>query len=252
MTLDDDYDEFYTLPDDWFELEPTIQPEPNESSISTIIPTTPPSPEENKRKTPEKQESDEELLRRMQPLAAETKTHARSYRNLSEAQKAATNDPKRKEKYLSSEIRAEMKLKTQLCCDGKTPRWYQEDSGEAFMLGMDVVLVSATGSGKTLAFLQGLLADKTEQSKLIIISPLNLLEYDMVCVHHMYRDLRSYQCDPSPTWLYAYRWNVVIKWVFRLSQSTAICGRKTLHCIRYVSAGYKKIRDTHDTRVETP
>ncbi|KAI0088968.1 P-loop containing nucleoside triphosphate hydrolase protein, partial [Irpex rosettiformis] len=83
-------------------------------------------------------------------------------------------------KYSPSEVRATMKFKTQMLCDRKIPRWYQEDSGDAFMLGMDVVLVSATGSGKTLAFLQGLLADTTEQSKLVIISPLNELEYDMV------------------------------------------------------------------------
>lgn len=57
MNLDDDYEEFYTLPDDWFQLEPTIEPEPNESSVSTIIPTVPPSPEENKCKKTETQTS---------------------------------------------------------------------------------------------------------------------------------------------------------------------------------------------------
>ena len=73
-----------------------------------------------------------------------------------------------------------MRSETQQLCHGKTPKWYQEDSGDAFALGMDVVLVSATGPGKTLAFLQALLADKSEKSHLVIISPLNELEYDMV------------------------------------------------------------------------
>ncbi len=137
------------------------------------------APEKTSQK-PEKVESDAEFLKRIQPSVAQTKTHLASYRNFVQALKEATKDPKRE--YSSEEARATMKFETQMRCNGKIPRWYQEDSGEAFSLGMDVVLVSATGSGKTLSFLQSLLADKTGESKLIIISPLNELEYDMVCL----------------------------------------------------------------------
>lgn len=73
-----------------------------------------------------------------------------------------------------------MRTEAQQCYNGKTHRWYQEDVAEAFILGMNVLLISATGSGKTLAFSQALLADKTEKSQVIIISPLNGLEYDMM------------------------------------------------------------------------
>ena len=73
-----------------------------------------------------------------------------------------------------------MRTEAQQRYNGKTHRWYQEDVAEASLLGMNVLLISATGSGKTLAFSQALLADKTEKSQVIIISPLNELEYDMV------------------------------------------------------------------------
>ncbi|KAI0694202.1 P-loop containing nucleoside triphosphate hydrolase protein [Cytidiella melzeri] len=72
-----------------------------------------------------------------------------------------------------------MRVETESRCGGKSPRWYQIDPGEAFLLGMDVILVSSTGSGKTLAFLQSLLADTSQKSKLIVLSPLNELQYDM-------------------------------------------------------------------------
>ncbi|KAI0682793.1 P-loop containing nucleoside triphosphate hydrolase protein [Cytidiella melzeri] len=103
--------------------------------------------------------------------------HAESYRNLDRVRQQAETD--REQQYSSSAAREAMKVETQKRTQNKTPKWYQADPGEAFLLGMDVILASATGSGKTLAFLQALLADKTETTKLVIISPLNELEYDM-------------------------------------------------------------------------
>ena len=145
------------------------QPQPLSTSTPTVA-----------ARHPKKIETDEELLERVQSMATKTQIHARTYRNLDCKQKAAASDPEREEKYSSSETRATMRTEARQRCDGKTPRWYQEDAAEAFLLGMDVLLISATGSGKTLAFLQALLADKTEKSQVIIISPLNELEYDMV------------------------------------------------------------------------
>ena len=179
MTSDNEYDDFLSdLPPDSFLGEALRSPNlPRQPSRS---PAVSPQASKRKHKKSRKKESDQDVLERMQPLAAKTKTHAASYHNLGKIQVAATEDSERTKKYSPSGIRATMKINTQQHCDGKTPRWYQEDSADAFMLGMDVVLVSGTGSGKTLAFLQSLLADETGQSKLVIISPLNELEYDMV------------------------------------------------------------------------
>ncbi|KAI0692671.1 hypothetical protein BC835DRAFT_1277252, partial [Cytidiella melzeri] len=54
--------------------------------------------------------------------------------------------------FSSAAVRETMRVETESRCGGKSPRWYQIDPGEAFLLGMDVILVSLTGSGKTLAF----------------------------------------------------------------------------------------------------
>ncbi|KAI0686260.1 P-loop containing nucleoside triphosphate hydrolase protein, partial [Cytidiella melzeri] len=93
----------------------------------------------------------------------------------------------REQQYSSSAAREAMKVETQKRTQNKTPKWYQADPGEAFLLGMDVLLASATGSGKTLAFLQALLVDKTETTKLVIISPLNELKYNMKLLDHQFR-----------------------------------------------------------------
>ncbi|KAI0340028.1 P-loop containing nucleoside triphosphate hydrolase protein, partial [Trametopsis cervina] len=142
-----------------------------------VVPPTSPRPKKS-RKTGRTTAEDRGLLEKLQPAAPNTKVHVTSYLNLAKARKDAEEDADRS--YSSKEARDRMQLETANRCGGKVARWYQTDAGEAFLLGMDVVLISGTGSGKTLAFLQSLLADATETSKIIIISPLNLLEYDMV------------------------------------------------------------------------
>jgi superfamily II helicase len=154
-----------------------------DSQPQEVLPSTRPSTITNNRSLVLHQDSDKSLLQRMQPCAPKTKLHAQSYRCLRQEQSKAAANPKKR--YSSSTVREIMKTKTQAHCNGKTPKWYQLDSGEAFLLGMDVVLVSATGSGKTLAFLQSLLADTTKKSKLIIMLPLNELQYDMVCLKYL-------------------------------------------------------------------
>ncbi|KAI0682420.1 hypothetical protein BC835DRAFT_1241812, partial [Cytidiella melzeri] len=81
--------------------------------------------------------------------------------------------------YSSANRQNTITREVQTCCNGKIPRWCQTDVGEAFLLGMDEILVSATGCGKTLVFLPCLLADDTNKSQLVIVSPLNMLENDM-------------------------------------------------------------------------
>ena len=65
-----------------------------------------------------------------------------------------------------------------------TPRWYQTDCAEATFLGLDTGLICGTGSGKTEAFMLILLADPSQTSKIIIISPLSALEVDQVSIIH--------------------------------------------------------------------
>lgn len=145
-------------------------------------PAPPPQPSRSiKRNKAKVQHWDENLLKKLQPSAPNTKVHATSYQNLERVRQDAASADDPNDRYSSTISRARMTAETSRRCDGKTPQWFQTDVGEAFLLGMDVILVSGTGTGKTLAFLQPLLADASEMSKIIIISPLNLLEYDMVC-----------------------------------------------------------------------
>jgi superfamily II DNA helicase RecQ len=57
---------------------------------------------------------------------------------------------------------------------------WQVDICEAILLGLDCILIAPTGAGKTMPFIMPLLVDKTCRKMVIIISPLNELEYDQV------------------------------------------------------------------------
>lgn len=69
-----------------------------------------------------------------------------------------------------------------------TAHSWQLNIGEAVSLGLDSVLVARTGAGKTLPFIMPLLAHNNpnklqEKKKIIIISPLNVLQEDQVSIH---------------------------------------------------------------------
>jgi ATP-dependent helicase YprA (DUF1998 family) len=65
-------------------------------------------------------------------------------------------------------------------CEGKEPYPWQVDVCEAILLGLDCVVIAPTGAGKSMPFIMPLLMDKTCRKMVIIISPLNELEYDQV------------------------------------------------------------------------
>ena len=55
---------------------------------------------------------------------------------------------------------------------------WQLDVCEALELGRDSIVIVGTGSGKTTPFILPLLSDTTKLKKVLIISPLNVLEVD--------------------------------------------------------------------------
>ena len=63
---------------------------------------------------------------------------------------------------------------------GTDPFEWQLDVTEAILLGLDSVVIAGTGAGKTMLFMMPLLLDKTK--KVIIVSPLKVLQADQVCI----------------------------------------------------------------------
>lgn len=156
-------------------LPPEHAPSPQNSPAPPDFPTRP-----IKRRKTETQPSNEDILNDLQPSAPKTNVHARSYRNLHRARADAATGVDPTTRYSSSISRQCMTAETIRRCARTIPKWFQTDVGEAFLLGMDVIFISGTGTGKTLGFLQALLNDEAEESKILIISPLNLLQYDIV------------------------------------------------------------------------
>jgi superfamily II DNA helicase RecQ len=64
--------------------------------------------------------------------------------------------------------------------DSKEPYTWQVDVCEAILLGLDCIVIASTGAGKSMPFIMPLLVDETCRKIVIIISPLNELEYDQV------------------------------------------------------------------------
>ncbi len=88
----------------------------------------------------------------------------------------------RTKKFDSQATRQHMIDSVKDICAGKVPYNWQLDVSEAILLGLDTMLIAGTGAGKTLPFVMPLLLDKTGRSKIIIISPLNELQRDQVCL----------------------------------------------------------------------
>ena len=63
---------------------------------------------------------------------------------------------------------------------GAVPHEWQLDTAEAILLGLDSIVIAGTGAGKTIPFMLPLLVD--EKKKIVIISPLKILQDDQVRV----------------------------------------------------------------------
>ena len=64
--------------------------------------------------------------------------------------------------------------------DGKKPYDWQVDACEALLFGLYCIVIAGTGAGKTFLFAMPLLMDTTCRKMVVVISPLNALEYDQV------------------------------------------------------------------------
>ncbi|KDQ56801.1 hypothetical protein JAAARDRAFT_131803, partial [Jaapia argillacea MUCL 33604] len=63
---------------------------------------------------------------------------------------------------------------------GKSPYPWQLDVAEAFILGLDAVVIAGTGAGKTMPFIMPLLLKEWQNKTIGIISPLKALQRDQV------------------------------------------------------------------------
>jgi bloom syndrome protein len=109
------------------------------------------------------------------PISDHERLQTRSYDNLRNArEKAAKSDSK----YDSAATRAKLQeLFTEKF--GRPAYEWQLDVTEALLLKVDCVLIAGTGAGKTIPFMLALLGNK--KSKILIVSPLKVLQEDQVC-----------------------------------------------------------------------
>jgi ATP-dependent helicase YprA (DUF1998 family) len=99
---------------------------------------------------------------------------ARSYQNLHAACKLAGE----KSYYDSLSSRKQLENAFRAHTNGWEPYEWQLDAAEAFLLGLDCLVIAGTGAGKTLPFVMPAFI---ESKKIYItISPLNALEADQV------------------------------------------------------------------------
>ena len=102
-------------------------------------------------------------------------SHARAYKNLQRAREETAL----KSGYNSSKTRSDL---ISIFCNrfGHDPYEWQLDVTEAILLGLDSVVIAGTGAGKTMPFMMPLLLD---DKKVIIVSPLKILQADQVQYH---------------------------------------------------------------------
>src|SRR6202040_1220750 len=96
--------------------------------------------------------------------------HERSASNLDQARTAAASS----REYNSDHTRAEMMRIFGERSGGQVPYPWQLHVSEAFLLGLNCVVIAGTGAGKTTPFLLPLLVEKNK--KIIIISLLKALQ----------------------------------------------------------------------------
>ena len=93
---------------------------------------------------------------------------------------ASRNAAKISRGYDFEKTRATIRKKFSESSNGKEPYSWQVDVCEAILLELDCVVIASTGAGKSMPFIMPLLVDETCRKVVIIISPLNELEYDQV------------------------------------------------------------------------
>jgi ATP-dependent helicase YprA (DUF1998 family) len=82
--------------------------------------------------------------------------------------------------YDSDATREAMVQGLQQVFDGRSPYPWQLDAAEAIILGLDCIVIAGTGAGKTIPFALPFMVKDSVNKMLIIISPLNALEFDQV------------------------------------------------------------------------
>jgi ATP-dependent helicase YprA (DUF1998 family) len=90
----------------------------------------------------------------------------------------ARDDALKSRGYQSAATRARLRNEFSAANDGMIAHGWQVDIGEALHLGVDCSLIAGTGAGKTMPFVMPLFLDADKI--IVIISPLNALEVDMV------------------------------------------------------------------------
>jgi len=106
--------------------------------------------------------------------ASHNQVRARSYRILDNARRQAA----RRNGYNSTETRSQLTAAFRERF-GMTPHIWQLDVTESILVGLDSIVIAGTGAGKTMPFMMPLLLD--EEKRIIIISPLKVLQEDQVC-----------------------------------------------------------------------
>jgi ATP-dependent helicase YprA (DUF1998 family) len=94
--------------------------------------------------------------------------------------RTAQDEALKSRQYNSEETRATIVKEFTEVFDGKQPYGWQVDTCEALLLGLDCIVIAGTGAGKTFLFAMPLLMDTTCRKMVLVISPLNALEYDQV------------------------------------------------------------------------
>jgi len=83
-------------------------------------------------------------------------------------------------KYNSEVTRASISQKFTGTFNGKHTYDWQIDTCKALLLGLDAIVIAGTGASKTYLFAMPLLMDQMCHKIMIVISPLNALEYDQM------------------------------------------------------------------------
>lgn len=107
------------------------------------------------------------------PLHPHFQQQARSYANLAAARKKEA----KKSGYNSATTRERVQS-TFSQRFGHSAREWQIDVTEAILLGLDSIVIAGTGAGKTIPFMMPLMLNR--EKKVIIISPLKILQADQV------------------------------------------------------------------------
>ncbi|KAI0639716.1 P-loop containing nucleoside triphosphate hydrolase protein [Trametes polyzona] len=103
--------------------------------------------------------------------------HAEVRKRSYELLAAARAEASKRRRYNSESARRSM---SEECAKrmGFTPRTEQLDLAECMLLGLDAVCIAGTGWGKTLPFVLPLLVPQSKRKIILVISPLNALEFD--------------------------------------------------------------------------